>query len=153
LLHPQLAWYFAGPLLGLTVIVTRLLFNARVGVTGGFSEIITKVSARSPNFDWRGWFLIGVVLGGTIFAIAAGGPDFHGYGWLTQHIHGSWQILIAPILLITGVLIGYGAKLSGGCTSGNGLSGNASLSPASMAATGTFFATAIAISFLIKAIV
>ena len=153
MLHPQLAWYFAGPLLGLCVIVARLLFNARVGVTGGFSEIITKISSRSLSFDWRGWFLIGVLLGGTIFAIAAGGPDFHGYGWLTENIHGSWQILIAPILLLAGVLIGYGAKLSGGCTSGNGLSGNASLSPASLAATGTFFATAIAVSFVIKAVV
>jgi len=53
---------------------------------------------------------------------------------------------------LSGVLIGYGAKLAGGCTSGNGLSGNAVLSPASLVATATFFGTAIAVSFLIEAL-
>ena len=50
----------------------RLLFNARLGVTGGFSEVIGKLMSRSLVFDWRGWFLIGVVLGGTVFATVAG---------------------------------------------------------------------------------
>jgi hypothetical protein len=109
--------------------------------------------ARSLHFDWRGWFLVGVVLGGTLFAVIAGGPDFHGYGWLTAHLHGSLRPLIAPILVVAGVLIGYGAKVAGGCTSGNGLSGTALLSPASFAATATFFVTAIVVSFAIKAIV
>jgi uncharacterized membrane protein YedE/YeeE len=153
MLHTQLAWYIAGPVVGLCVIAIRLLFNARLGVTGGFSEVIGKLTARSLSFDWRGWFLIGVILGGTVFAVLAGGPDFHGYGWLTQHIHGSDRAFIAPILVLAGVAIGYGAKLSGGCTSGNGLSGVSSLSPASMAATATFFSTAIVVTFLIKAIV
>jgi uncharacterized membrane protein YedE/YeeE len=148
-LNPQLAWYVAGPLLGLCVIAVRLLFNARLGVTGGYSAIVDSVSHRSLSFDWRGWFVIGVLLGGTVFALAAGGQDFHGYGWLTRSFD---DVLVAPILVVSGVLIGYGAKLSGGCTSGNGLSGTSILSPASLAATGTFFATAIAVSFLTKAV-
>jgi uncharacterized protein len=149
MLHPQLAWYVAGPLLGLCVIACRLLFNARLGVTGGYSEIVGRLRGGELSFDWRGWLLIGVLLGGTIFALAAGGPDFHGYGWLTRSFD---EVLIAPILVVSGVLIGYGAKLSGGCTSGNGLSGTSLLNPASLAATGTFFATAIAVSFLTKAL-
>jgi uncharacterized membrane protein YedE/YeeE len=152
MLHTQVAWYVAGPVMGLCVVAVRLLFNARLGVTGGFSELIGKLMARSLRFDWRGWFLIGVVIGGTLFAVLAGGPDFHGYGWLTRHLHGSDRALIAPILVLAGLAIGYGAKLSGGCTSGNGLSGNALLSPASLAATATFFATAIVVTFLIKAV-
>jgi uncharacterized protein len=152
-LHEQLAWYIAGPIMGLCVIACRILFNGRLGVTGGYSEVVGKVTSRRLDFDWRGWFLIGVVLGGTLFAVLAGGPDFHGYGWLTRHLHGSAAPLIAPILLVSGVLIGYGAKLAGGCTSGNGLSGTALLSPASLAATATFFGTAIVVSFVIKAIV
>ncbi len=151
--HRQLPWYIAGPIMGLCVVACRALFNGRLGVTGGYSEVLAKLMRRSLRFDWRGWFLIGVILGGTVFALAAGGPDFHGYGWLTAHLHGGAEALIAPILVIAGVLIGYGAKLAGGCTSGNGLSGNAILSPASLLATATFFATAIAVSFVIKAIV
>lgn len=152
MLHHQLAWYVAGPALGLCVVACRLLFNARLGVTGGFSEIIGRLRTRELRFDWRGWFLIGVALGGGVFALIAGGPDFHGYGWLTTALHGGARVWIAPILLVAGVLIGFGAKLAGGCTSGNGLSGTSLLSPASLAATATFFATAIAVSFLIRGV-
>jgi len=152
-LHPQLAWYVAGPLLGLSVVACRALFNARLGVTGGFSEVIGRLRQGQSTFDWRGWFLFGVILGGTVYALAAGGPDFHGYGWLTDHLTGSAELAIGPILLGAGVLIGYGAKLAGGCTSGNGLSGTAMFSPAALAATATFFGTAIVVTFVIEAVV
>jgi uncharacterized membrane protein YedE/YeeE len=152
MLHDQLAWYVAGPVLGLCVVACRMLFNARLGVTGGFSELIGQVSRRSVRFDWRGWFAIGLFAGGALFALIAGGPDFHGYGWLTQAFTGASRFWVAPILLVSGVLIGFGAKLAGGCTSGNGLSGTASLSPASLAATATFFATAIVVTFVTRAL-
>jgi uncharacterized membrane protein YedE/YeeE len=152
-LHPQLAWYIAGPILGLCVVACRILFNARLGVTGGFSELVAKLGAGSLNFDWRGWFAIGLVLGGLFFGLAAGGPDFHGYGWMTRTFHGGDQVIIGPLLIAAGVLIGYGAKLAGGCTSGNGLSGTASISPGALAATATFFGTAIAVSFVIKGLI
>ena len=61
--------------------------------------------------------------------------------------------MIAPLLIVAGVLIGFGARSAGGCTSGNGLSGTAMTSPAALAATGTFFGTAIAVSFLIEALI
>jgi len=150
MLHPQLAWYIAGPLLGLCVVACRALFNGRLGITGGYSELVGRLRERRIGFDWRGWFLIGVLLGGGLFALASGGPEFHGYGWLTASLHGSDRLLIAPILLLSGVLIGFGAKLAGGCTSGNGLSATAMRSPAGIAATATFFATAIAISFITR---
>jgi uncharacterized protein len=151
--HHQLAWYVTGPVLGLCVVVVRALFNARLGVTGGFSELVGKLSRGSLRLDWRGWFAIGVALGGTLFALLAGGPGFHGYGWLTDTFSGGQRVLIPFILVAAGVLIGYGAKAAGGCTSGNGLAGNALVSPASLAATATFFGTAIAVSFLIEALI
>jgi uncharacterized protein len=150
MLHPQLAWYVAGPVLGLCVVACRLLFNARLGVTGGFSELVSRLSQGSLRFDWRGWFAIGLFVGGALFALIAGGPDFHGYGWLTDAF--SSHAWVAAILLVAGVLIGYGAKVAGGCTSGNGLSGTSALSPASLAATATFFATAIVVTFITKAL-
>jgi uncharacterized protein len=149
--HTQLPWFVAGPVLGLCVIACRALFNARLGVTGGFSELVGRVTRRSVDFDWRGWFSIGVLLGGTVFALIAGGPDFHGYGWLTDHVASG--VAIAALLIVAGFLIGYGAKLSGGCTSGNGLSGNSLLSPASLASTATFFGTAIVVAVAIEAVI
>jgi uncharacterized protein len=90
------------------------------------------------------WYVGGPVLGG---------PDFRGYGWLTDTFHGSAQIIIAPVLVLAGMLIGYGSKIAGGCTSGNGLTGTSMLSAASIVATATFFATAIALTFVIEALI
>jgi uncharacterized membrane protein YedE/YeeE len=153
MLHHQLPWFVGGPVLGLCVVAIRLLLNGRLGVTGAFTDVLENARRRSLALDWRGWFFVGLVVGGAMFALIAGGPDFHGYGWLTDTFHGSWQILVAVILLVAGVLIGYGSKVAGGCTSGNGLSGTAMLSPAALAATATFFATAVAVSFLIEAVI
>ena len=153
MLHDQLAWYIGGPLLGLCVVAVRLLLNERLGVTGGYAEIVDRVGHRSLVFGWQGWFLIGLVVGGAAFALVAGGPDFHGYGWLTDTFHGAGRVAIGGLLLVAGVLIGFGARTAGGCTSGNGLSGTSMASPASLAATATFFGTAIAVSFLIEALI
>ena len=149
----QLAWYFGGPVLGLCVVACRVLFNGRLGVTGGYSELVDKVRRGSLSFDWRGWFALGIVAGGTIFALSRGGAGFDGYGWLTATFHGEARIAIAMILLAAGVAIGYGARTAGGCTSGNGLSGSSMFSPAALTATATFFGTGIAVSFLIKALI
>ena len=153
MLRSQLAWYIGGPILGLCVVACRALFNGRLGVTGGYSEVMTKLGRGSANFDWRGWFAIGIVAGAGVFALLAGQQSFQGYGWLTETFTGSSQVWIGVILFVSGVLVGYGAKTAGGCTSGNGLSGTAMLSPASLVATATFFATAIIVSFVIKAVI
>ena len=149
----QLPWWIGGPVMGLCVIAIRGLLNARLGVTGAFSEVIDRVGRRSLAFDWRGWFFVGLVAGGLAFALVRGGPGFEGYGWLTDTFEGSGRILIAVILLVAGVLIGFGAKTAGGCTAGHGLTGTAMLSRASLVATATFFGTAIAVSFLIEAVI
>ena len=153
MLHHQLPWYVGGPVLGLCVIALRLILNGRLGVTGAYTDVIDNARRRSVALDWRGWFFVGLLVGGAAFALIAGGPDFHGYGWLTETFHGSGHIVIALLLLAAGVLIGYGSKTAGGCTSGNGLSGTSMLSPASLVATATFFGTAIAVSFLIEAVI
>jgi uncharacterized membrane protein YedE/YeeE len=150
MLHDQLAWYVAGPVLGLCVVACRVLFDGRLGVTGGYSELVGKLARGSTSFDWRGWFAIGVFLSGTLYLAVWGSAVFDGYGWMTANLSDG---ATAALLLVSGLAIGYGAKLAGGCTSGNGLSGMSSFSPASMAATATFFSTAIAVSFVIEALI
>jgi uncharacterized membrane protein YedE/YeeE len=148
----QLPWWIGGPVIGLCVVAIRGLLNARLGVTGAFSEVIDRLGRRSLAFDWRGWFFVGLVAGGLAFALLRGGPGFDGYGWLTLAFEGDGRVFIAVILLAAGVLIGFGAKTAGGCTSGNGLTGTAMLSRAALVATATFFGTAIAVSFGIQAV-
>ena len=50
------------------------------------------------------------------------------------------------ILLGAGLVVGFGTRMAGGCTSGHGMSGLSLASPASLAATMTFFATAVLIA-------
>jgi uncharacterized membrane protein YedE/YeeE len=148
--HQQLAWYVGGPVLGLCVVALRWLLNERLGATGAWSNAVEKLSSPGVRLDTRGWFFVGLVAGGIVFGIF--GFGFDGYGWLTETFTGGARWVIVPVLLVAGALIGYGAKVAGGCTSGNGLSGNAVLSPASLVATATFFGTAIAVSFVIEAL-
>jgi len=141
-------------MLGLCVVAMRWLMNARLGVVGAWSDVIDNVAARRLSFGPFGWMLLGIVAGGTIFALVAGGPDFHGYGWLTDTFSGtSGTLLVVGILFASGILIGLGAKIAGGCTAGNGLSGNAMASPASLVATATFFATAIVVTLVTEALI
>jgi uncharacterized membrane protein YedE/YeeE len=140
----QLAWYLAGPALGLCVVALRWLLNERLAATGAWSELVERGPARLGT---RGWLLIGVIAGGVVFGLF--GSSLDGYGYLTEHFGAP---VVVAVLVAAGVLIGFGAKTAGGCTSGNGLSGNAILSPASFVATATFFGTAILVSFVIEAL-
>jgi uncharacterized protein len=152
MLHAQLPWFIAGPVLGLCVVVLRALLGERLGLTGAWSSVVESASSSGRRaLDFRVWLLAGLVLGGALVALVAGGPTFRGWGWLTDAI--ASPALVAVVLALAGVLIGFGAKTAAGCTSGNGLSGTAMLSPASLAATATFFATAIGVSFVIEALV
>ena len=154
MVHAQLPWFVGGPVLGLCVVAMRWLLNERLGATGAWSDAVEQLSARRLSFGTRGWLLIGLVVGAIGFVLVAGGPDFHGYGWLTDTFHGtSGTLAIVAILLASGLLIGFGAKTAGGCTSGNGLSGNAMASPASLVATVTFFATAIVVTLVTEALI
>ena len=153
MLHSQLSWWIGGPILGLCVVAMRWLMNERLGVMGAWSDVVDTVAARRLSFGPFGWMLLGLIAGAAAFALVAGGPDFHGYGWITATFDGTGGTIVGvAILLAAGVLIGLGTKIAGGCTSGNGLSGNAMLSPASLVATMTFFATGIVVTVLIDAV-
>jgi uncharacterized protein len=146
-------WYVLGPLIGLVVLGLLVAINERFGVLGGYSNVVERVTRRSPTFGWKGWLLAGVLGGSLLFRLlAGGGPIPDGYGWLTRTFSGGGQVLVGVLLLVAGVLIGFGAKTAGGCTSGNGLGGCSAGSSGSFAATATFMGTAIALTFLIKAV-
>jgi uncharacterized protein len=147
-------WYVLGPLIGLVVLGLLVAINERFGVLGGYSNVVERVTRRSPAFGWKGWLLVGVLGGSLLFRLLAGGGAIpNGYGWLTRTFHGGLQVVaVGALLLVAGALIGFGAKTAGGCTSGNGLGGCSAGSTGSFAATATFMGVAIAVSFLIKAV-
>src|SRR4051794_39774737 len=150
LLRERPAWYVLGPLIGLVVIGLLATINQRIGVLGGYSNVVERASGRAGGLGWKAWFLFGVVAGGGLFRVLAGGSTVHdGYGWLTRTFD---DPTAAALLVAAGGLIGFGAKYAGGCTSGNGLGGTSVGSAASFVATGTFMAVAIALSFVLRGI-
>lgn len=150
ILPDRLAWYFAGPLIGLCVVALYALINERMGVTTSY-QVMAQVVARRPiKEQWRVWFFLGLVGGSFIAVLLQGGPKLTtGYGALGALVP---LVALVPVLFLGGLLSGFGARWSGGCTSGHGISGSSSLSPASIAATVTFVATAIAVTFLLHAV-
>lgn len=150
LLQHRPSFYVLGPALGLIVLALAATINERFGVLGGVSNFVERATGRTRTLGWRAWMLAGVLLGGLLFRLLAGHSTVHhGFGWLTRTF-GSGSALVGLLLLLAGVLIGFGAKTAGGCTSGNGLGGCSAGSTGSFAATATFMATAIAVSFVIR---
>jgi uncharacterized protein len=113
-----------------------LWLNGRIA---GVSGIAWNLIA-SPREDsgWRLTFLVGLVLGAVIYRLAMGDA-------LIVSIEASWSVLI-----LGGVLVGFGTQLGGGCTSGHGVCGIARLSPRSVFATLVFMATGMATVFVLR---
>jgi len=150
LLQDRPAWYVLGPLIGMVVIGLVATINQRIGVLGGYSNVIERATGRTEGLGWKAWFLFGVLGGGLLFrALAGSGAVPDGYGWLTRTFT---DPVAAGVLVLAGAAIGFGAKFAGGCTSGNGLGGTSFGSPASFVATGTFMTTAVVASFFLRAI-
>jgi uncharacterized membrane protein YedE/YeeE len=150
MLHDRPAWFVLGPLIGLVVVGLLITINQRIGVLGGYSNVLERATGRTGSLGWKAWFLIGVVGGGGLFRLLAGSSTVSdGYGWLTRTFS---DPTAAALLVVAGGLIGFGAKYAGGCTSGNGIGGTSMGSVASFVATGTFMAVAIGTSFLLRAV-
>ena len=118
-----------GALIGLSAVLLMLLTGRIAGVSGIFGGLLNP---GSSDKGWRIAFIAGLILA----PLLAG---WIGHGMPTPQLPASWIVIIAA-----GLLVGFGARLGGGCTSGHGICGVARLSPRSIAATAIFILTAIA---------
>ena len=140
-------WYIAGPLLGLVIVALRAAVNRPLGAMGGYNDAIDAMFGTAKSRFGLS-LLIGTIVGGLVFALAAGrfsvSMDYP-LPW-TDLVPHPW--LRAGLLVIAGSAIGLGARIAGGCTSGHGLCGISLGSQASIVATMTFFAVAVGLAFL-----
>jgi hypothetical protein len=109
-----------------------------LGRIAGISGILGGLAGAPPaDRGWRFAFLAGLVGAPLAYALLLGPPET--------------TITAGPALLIAaGLLVGFGTRLGGGCTSGHGVCGLARLSPRSIAATGVFMAVAAATVFVTR---
>lgn len=108
-------------------------------------------AASRPTLGAHAVFLAAIVAGGFLVQLARGGwqPTFSMGDAFERLVAGGLTGWVA--LLAGGFLVGVGTAISGGCSTGHGLSGSSRLQPAGVAATATFFGVAVAVSFLLAA--
>lgn len=111
------------------------LFNGRIagviGITAG-----TFTSSNQERY-WRLAFILGLVLSSWLWLLLAPLP--------VAEVTGNYGLLAAA-----GLLVGIGARLGSGCTSGHGVCGLARLSVRSLVATLTFMGVAVVTVFIVR---
>jgi uncharacterized membrane protein YedE/YeeE len=127
-----------GALIGLSAVLLMLLAGRVAGISGIAAGIL---GIGSIDRDWRIAFIAGVILAPVIAMLV-------GYAVPVPAMPTSWVIVIAA-----GLLVGFGARLGGGCTSGHGICGIARLSKRSIAATMIFMGTAVVTVALIRHVI
>jgi len=117
-----------GALIGLSAALLMLLNGRIAGVTGILAGIFDP---HGSDRAWRAAFVVGLVAA-PLSAVALG------FTMPTVQLPSSLVVISAA-----GLLVGFGTRLSNGCTSGHGVCGIARLSPRSLIATGIFMAAAM----------
>ena len=122
-----------GLLIGLAAALL-LLLNGRIsgisGILGGL------VAPKGSDAGWRAAFVAGLLVGAFAYALTAGGA-----------VPVTMQASL-PVLVVAGLLVGFGTRLGSGCTSGHGVCGVARLSKRSIVATSMFVGVAMLTVFL-----
>ncbi|WP_421567113.1 YeeE/YedE family protein [Stenotrophomonas sp. PD6] len=123
----DLAWYWpllGGVMIGAAAGAYLLLLGRIAGISGLLASACG--GAGGGNKGVARWFVIGLFAGGAV-ALAFKPVALPPLSSATWHL-----------VVLAGVLVGYGARLGSGCTSGHGVCGMARLSPRSVLATAVF---------------
>lgn len=165
---PQPYWnpYLAGLGLGLVLLASYVIMGRGLGASGAFSTLVSATVAKvapahaagnsfysgylgdgssNPFKDWLVFEVVGVLIGGFISGTLAGrvkmgiekGPS----------ISNGKRLMFA---FLGGGMMGFGAKLARGCTSGQALTGGAVLNVGSWAFMMCVFAGAYAFAYFIR---
>jgi uncharacterized protein len=131
---PRLA-LLGGALIGAASSLLLLASGRIAGISGILGAALRRVC---PDRAWRLLFLIGLPLGALVAsAIMGRGPAPR-------------MAAPPPVLVLAGLLVGFGTQLGSGCTSGHGVCGLARRSQRSLVATLTFLLTGAATVFVVR---
>ena len=124
-----------GGLIGLAASLFLLTHGKVAGISGLYGGLLRRgTSDRALRF----WFLAGLIGAGALLKFVF--PAAFATTWTAT----------LPVVLVAGVLVGFGTQLGNGCTSGHGVCGISRLSVRSLVATGTFMATGFATVFIVR---
>ena len=123
---------------GLLIGGSAVLLLLVMGRIAGISSIIWGAISGQVDNSWRWFFILGLLAGPLLYHAASGIP------YPAASLQPWWSAVIS------GLLVGIGVKLGGGCTSGHGVCGIGRLSMRSLAATLTFMATGMITVFVVN---
>tara|TARA_B100000959_G_C14478583_1_gene418218 strand:- start:95 stop:514 length:420 start_codon:yes stop_codon:yes gene_type:complete len=121
-----------GLLIGLSVALFFILNGRMIGISGIASNFLVSKNNRIENL----LFLVGLILGPLIYSLISG-----------KEINISISNSVI-LLIVGGILVGFGTRLSSGCTSGHGISGISRFSLRSIIATMAFMIVGILTVFI-----
>jgi uncharacterized membrane protein YedE/YeeE len=167
--NEPLAWYIAGPLIGLIVPLLLLLKEKQFGISSSYRFLISGFTKKNDYFNynreqdaWQFYFAIGLVLTGLFYnwngydlnALKTTKTNVVGFsgGDVMHYVStsGFYDLSNWAIFLFGGVLIGFGSRYSNGCTAGHCIMGMSQFSLTSFIATiGFFIGGLIATYFII----
>lgn len=124
-----------GLLIGMASLVLLIASGRIAGISGILGNVLARDEAGTGRW-WRIAFLAGLIAA-PVWVVGARWGDV-----------APTPETRLPILILAGLLVGYGTRLGSGCTSGHAVCGLARLSPRSLAATITFMATAVLVVFV-----
>jgi uncharacterized membrane protein YedE/YeeE len=150
LLHSLPPWHWAlgGILIAGVTLALMLVASRRLGVSTGLEDVCSLVLTqpyfkREAVVSGRGWrlpLLAGLLVGGFLSAVTSG-------GWAPIWSLGRLDAALGlsppgklTWMFVGGLLIGFGTRLAGGCTSGHGIFGVANFERASLVSTLSFMA-------------
>lgn len=136
---PPLVALAGGLLIG-TAAALLLLLSGRIAGVSGMAAAAVRIADSGPPWRDAAAFTLGLPLGPLLVLQFVRSPEIT----VTSSV---------PLLVVAGLLVGFGTRLGNGCTSGHGVCGVGRLSPRSIAATATFMAAGIATVSVIRHLV
>lgn len=115
----------AGGLLIGTAAAMLLLLSGRIAGVSGMLARAVGIADSGPKRIQAIAFVIGLPIGAALVSAFLRAPEVV----VTSSL---------PLLIIGGLMVGFGTRMGNGCTSGHGVCGVARLSPRSLAATASF---------------
>lgn len=128
--HAQpLEGLLGGILIGLSAAL-MLLGAGRIAGVSGIAGRALGINRDGMSISSAWMFLLGLPLGALVVTTLRGGFDP--------------AFVSTPLLIVAGLVVGFGTRMGSGCTSGHGVCGVSRLSQRSLVATATFMLAGIA---------
>lgn len=126
-----------GALIGLAAVLLMAANGKIAGISGIVSRLLPPRSAVHDAPQSIA-FVVGLIIAAPLYALITG-------GWPAQQL-----VAGSTMLLVAGLLVGFGSVIGSGCTSGHGVCGISRLSLRSILATLTFMATGFMTVYVVR---